>query len=790
MFNDTIRSTFFSTVLFVFISTFALPLGAVAEGTTVFSAEEWQQSQALILTNAEQVNDERTPLGQALTIEPTRDPYAPEAFEFRFRSFDSLPDGAFVLEVEFFDRSAGAIQPKFLGDDRFHGTWQTPAEQGSYTRLNTETCRSAYFEFAKPGFAAKTEHPHLRIVGLQYLKSIRVHPKFSSGQWEKVWSSIPKNVKSMVTLRRPMEIVTSGGIDTKRGRETLPTSLKNLRELAPLAKVLGFTSIEAYVRWDFVEPEKGRFDWSHYDAMVEVLQAYDMKWFPLLIVGSAYSLPDWFVESDENIGFVCLEHGIENPIQSIWSPYHAPHVTRFLQAFGKHYEPMGILEGVRLGPSGNFGESQYPAGGNWGLKGEPMHIHIGYWAGDRCGEEDFRAWVQKKYGRIEDVNRAWETKFASFAEVKPIYPTLCNVQQQCLDFSTWYTDSMTEWCEWWALESRKAMPNTTIYQCAGGWGFREAGTDYSGQTKSMAKLDGGVRLTNETDSFHQNFFATRLAATAARWYGVPLGYEPASSHTARGTSGRIFNTASTNGEQFFTYHSNILMRPYAIERWLTHVNIFDTRQEPVVDVAIYYPETMNKIDPGAFRYLYAWGFNPRAREVREHVEVDYLDETLIRDGFLDKYKVLVFAWGNLIDADIQATIDAWLRKGGTVIYPSFPRGKQSIIGEGENHFPRWLQGDCGEGQFLRFRGDMEPPADYGEYVRDCLREMTNLNPLTQQALRVEHPPRVYFSIQKDGHLLTINFSKDPAKVRLRGYFDETVEPYGVVRLPLTQELKK
>ena len=71
---------------------------------------------------------------------------------------------------------------------------------------------------------------------------------------------------------------------------------------------------------------------------------------------------------------------------------------------------------------------------------------------------------------------------------------------------------------------------------------------------------------------------------------------------------------------------------------------------------MYYPETMNQLEDGAFRHLYAWGFNPRARDIRRVVEVDYLDETLLRDGFLDKYKVLVCAWGNIVEKDVAARI--------------------------------------------------------------------------------------------------------------------------------------
>jgi len=197
-----------------------------------------------------------------------------------------------------------------------------------------------------------------------------------------------------------------------------------MRELAPLARVLGFTSIESYVTWKRLEPRReGEFDFGFYDEVTRVLQEYGLKWFPLLIVGSGYALPDWFLEHPEMAGFMCLEHGRSNSIQSIWHPAQRRHVTRVLQAFGRHYEPMGVLEGVRLGPSGNYGESQYPAGGSWGAKGEKMHIHIGWWAADPEARADFRRWLGARYGRIEELNRAWDADYRDFAAVEPVLST-------------------------------------------------------------------------------------------------------------------------------------------------------------------------------------------------------------------------------------------------------------------------------------------------------------------------------------------------------------------------------
>ena len=721
-----------------------------------------------------------------LDIEADTDPYTRVEWRLGLDALRAAAGRDVVIEIAFFDDGAGVIDPRLVVEADPVPISVAPTRKSSYTRLNTQQPRHAWFAFTVPGGAGDAgKASEIRVAGLQHLVQVRVLSPQSESEWRALQEAVPRDVKPMVHLERPVELVTTAGVDVTGGMATLQESLDNLNDLAPLARVLGFTSIESYVTWKRLEPEReGEFNFSYYDAITEKLACYGLKWFPLLIVGSAYALPDWFADSDENIGFECIEHGMTNAVQSIWSPCHKRHVTRFLQAFGEHYEPMGVLEGVRLGPSGNYGESQYPAGGNWGFKGEKMHIHIGWWAGDRYGREDFRRYLREKYDTVGALNAAWDADYTDFGDVEPSLPQTMQSKRQRLDFTAWYTDSMSEWCAWWAEEARKAMPNTAIYQCAGGWGFRETGTDYVAQTKDMKPINGGVRLTNEVDSFDENVYVTRLAATAARLYGVRLGYEPAASHTARGAVGRIFNTVATNGDHLFTYHPNIVNHPLSIEKWLAHVPLFDVRQEPFVEVAMHYPETSNQLDDSTFRHLYAWGFYPRAREARRVVDADFLDETLIREGFLDRYKVLVFGWGAFIEADVIEPIDAWLRAGGVIIYPSYPRGMLETIEGDSTVFRRWVEGDTGQGRFHRFPGDYESDLRYGRFIRDVLFEMDTLHSWTKQAIRVERPHYVYLTVQQDGHLLALNFEDEPATIRLNGGPAQVIESYAVARLVL------
>lgn len=716
-----------------------------------------------------------------LDIEAERDPYAANAYQLEFPASVFSGGGERTLEILFYDKGAGVIQPSL----EVGGVAAGLGRQQSFTRLNTLRPRSAFFAVRTADGIPSGATARLTIAGLQYLRGVRLHEAFSDLRWDEVMASVPKDVAPMVALERPMDLVTTANISAKTAAPDVAQELRSLHEYVPLAKVLGFNAIELYVRWNLIEPDReGAFDFSYYDALVAKMQEYGMQWFPLLIVGSAYALPEWFIDGKESVGFVCLEHGTENLIQSIWSPYHRRHVTRVLEAFGAHYDAGGTLRGVRLGPSGNFGESQYPAGGNWAAEGRSMHIHIGYWAGDPYALADFRRAMAELYGNIDRLNAAWDAAFASFDEIPIVLPVTIESKRRRADFSQWYTHAMSDWCAWWAGEAARALPRTKIYQSAGGWGFLEAGTSYTEQAQAMLPIHGGIRLTNETDSFEQNFYVTRLAATAARLYGIDLGYEPASSHTARGVAGRIFNTATTNGDHLFTYHGNVFYQPMAIPQWLQYLDVLDLRQDPLVEIAVYYPETMNQLDDGTFRHLYAGGFYPRAAAIRRVIDLDYLDEKLIREGFLDRYKALVFVWGDTIEKDVEDTIDQWMARGGTVFYPSFPRGPLSTVEENTSTYRRWAAGETGRGAFQRFKGDMEPPSLYAEFVAERLRAMEQMHPWTRDVLGVALPPYVYLSIQQDGHVLALNYDDKPHTLTFPSGATAEVPAYGIARFPL------
>jgi hypothetical protein len=720
-----------------------------------WEAGEPPKSQGLrLLKSAESVwRIERTGDVAVTTLKPsdnyfTRAPYV-------FEASTPLPPDVWLV-IEFLDRGYGLIGVSPGRPER--DLW-------GIARVNSGRIRQTVVRYDKAALQKS-----IRIEGLNYLRAVRLttdQPRIEP---------VPL-VEPALDFKAPSQRVT-----TAAGEELSPDHVADapahLRNRLPLVRALGFNGVESYVKWGLVEKTPGVFDWSFYDSVVAELEKYDVKWFPMLVVGAGYALPKWFWDSKDNVRFKCLEHGLEDDTQSIFYPEQAKYARRFLIEFGRHYGGRKALLGVRLGPSGDYGEAQYPAlGPGFGFR--PAHNHKGYWAGDEYAQKSFRNHLRSQYGDIGRLNQAWDSNYASFDEIRTFLPDSTQVRRKRIDFATWYMDGMSRWCEDWAIWAREALPNNVIHQSSGGWGPLQIGTDYSYQAKSMAKVKGGIRLTNESDNFPDNFTITRMASSAARYYGAALGYEPGGYASKRGVMARLFNAVTNGAEHLFYYQFNLYENDHAIDAWLRYANLLDARSKPVIDVASFYPDTAIKLSDEILFYRWGSPYFTMARALRAVVDYDYCSEQMILDGALDRYKVLVFLFGHVTEKVVLERIDRWVQDGGTVIIPRQPRGYIATVEGDTSLASKWLSGQTGKGRAILYQGDAVPGEFYAEFVGEELRKMAHLNPAIQAALRMTRPLDVYWCVLQSGKVALLNFSNHPATVTLADGRTVNIPPYEI-----------
>ncbi len=535
---------------------------------------------------------------------------------------------------------------------------------------------------------------------------------------------------------------------------------------AQLFRMLGVTSVESYVTWETCERAgEGRWDWSQWDRQVEILKKNDLKWVPFLILGPAYSTPDWFRASDQHFPCVCLEHGTASKIESLWNPNLPKWIDRFISEFAKRYRDSGVIESVLLGIQGDFGEAIYSVfGGGWtsAIPGE-YHNHPGYWCNDPYALADFRKFISQRYRSIDRVNKAWGSNFVDFDSVDFPYrgddkafrdrmkSGDAGASRQWLDFIEWYRASMTRWSEWWIATTRKHFPETPIYLCTGGDACPPHGSNFAEQCRVAAKHNAGVRITNEASNYPNNFVLTRWVASAGKHYGAYYGFEPAGLEDVRGIVARIYNATASGANQLHDYSANVTKSRETIDvqtenlKWLFHVS------KPVVPVAVWYPETAMTLDWGGF-------LGEKAAPIRDYVDFDFVDETMLRSGALDHYKVLLIVHGSVMETRDSQRIAGWIEKGGTALVTGV---SQFVSVEGDDSPERELFGTAAQGRKIG-SGQISRHSDLAQMM-DALRAICAERDLAVCDFK---PDGVFCTQINDNEFLYLNTTDKPVTVQV------------------------
>ncbi len=422
---------------------------------------------------------------------------------------------------------------------------------------------------------------------------------------------------------------------------------------------------ESYVKWRVCQPEPNKWDFSYYEMAEDVCVSNGLKWVPFLIAPSAWATPKWFKKSSESVYAVNIINNRSTLTQSIWNPHVKSYIEEFIKRFSEHFDHKN-MQSVLLGVSGDFGESIYPAVANsWTYKydGE-YYSEPGWWCGDKFAETDFRKKIRDKYQTIKALNKAWSKNLRSFDEVKPFVPDDKWSRRARLDFIHWYTSSMTDFSEFWVRTALQYFPDIVILICTGGDARPELGADFSEQAKMANKYKAGIRVTNEASDYVQNFTLTRWVGSACKNYGIYFGYEPAGRVDNNGIYARIYNAAASGADELFIYDNP----PIGIRAKIYDENYkWLKKQVPVVKFAVFLPKSSVWLGEMTMEDFYY----KKSGKIRDYVDFDYLDETLIRDGFLDNYSVLLWPEGSITEKYVTNKVKEWLTKGNR-LYLSGP----------------------------------------------------------------------------------------------------------------------
>ncbi|MHB1001914.1 MAG: family 14 glycosylhydrolase [Armatimonadota bacterium] len=475
--------------------------------------------------------------------------------------------------------------------------------------------------------------------------------------------------KAAVSNGKPMVVLMGSVTNAMWPIKDLPA----MEKTAIFARSLGVDVFESYTPWSVLEP-KGleQFDWTETDKLDSICRKTGLKWQAFIGMNPSFATPGWYRESGEDVPHKCLEHNQDSDVRSIWCPNLDKHIDRVMGALFARYKDSPALESVMFGVSGDFGESIYPAGAV-GWNGQ-YHNHAGFWCAEEPAVKDFRNWTQSNYKSIARLNSAWGTKYGSFNEVNFLLPDKMMSDARWLDQCEWYRGEMTDWCEQWFKIARKyAKSDLPLYLCVGGGDNVMLGFDITGQAKMCAKYNVWLRLTNEGSVYPNNFMGTRQLTTAAKLYGVPSGLEPAGEVNDLGVAARIFGAAAA-GCNHLHYYETQVAHFNAVTPAENRTATWNKEREhliqkaPYVNVAAFYP----RVDSMCKRLMGTESIN-RYSELRDYIDFDFVDDNLVRDGKLDRYRCLLLGPCETMDAGAYTALVKWIKAGGVLISTEQPK---------------------------------------------------------------------------------------------------------------------
>lgn len=461
-------------------------------------------------------------------------------------------------------------------------------------------------------------------------------------------------------------------------RMLLSASVSSVSEMQILAGA-GFTLFQSDSD-HLSTPETMRGVWNWPVAAAQTVHRLGLDWcysphfaFP----------PPWYRQSVPYTRIQCLEHRQPVSAFSPWDPTWSGFIHRGYEEMAHEFGRNGRLwqkdrlaaSALYVGVHGDYGETGLLEGArvntpgqreDWQRRFGDLHDHTGWWCHDSAARADFRTAMLKKYGGLEPLNAAWGQSYKRPEEITyPLRPR-AEARQEWLDFVEWYRAGVARAAELNLSAARKYFPEALLMLPAG---FSDEdprnGNDNSLIARIAAQYQADVRSTHGALKPFAENAATVLGrlGSACRYYNAPFWIEPPSNLSAAQETQRLFEAVSQGAKGIFDWTGAAVANREIYYRYGRFLRV----EKPVVDVAMFYPAEAQQLRPEGFAPLFAQacGF------LRDVVNYDIVDDRMVRDGCLGRYRILALWEGAMARPETLARIKEWVSDGGVVLAYDF-----------------------------------------------------------------------------------------------------------------------
>lgn len=463
--------------------------------------------------------------------------------------------------------------------------------------------------------------------------------------------------------------------------------IKNMAEL-------GFNCIHGFAEWHDIEYNKGEFDFTQIDYMIECAHKYGIT--PIINIATQNSVgfysPRWLMEETRttSVGFVdsngdALAHG-QFVVPCIDDPLYQKYATRFLTEVAKH-----------------FGKDSRVGG--YVLWGEPFLSRPGYTGSDICYCEHtvkkFRIWLESRYGTIDKLNDVWKSEGpADFKDFDSVYPPTAAARQRG-GFASW-----EDWKEFMELnlaghireadrifkENGALQPTITemttgINQSIDPWKLAE-GTDIIGiscfnRPSRVTSLYMNI-ATSMAKAFNKSSFVVEAGGGSVKYMAPvsPTAEELQSTLLQRaghGVKGLMYwcwrpRMSDTEGNDFGLVKPNgkPLNKTAEVGKLAQRLNelysIYDA-SERKSDVAIFSSRQINHImGYENMKDTYCNSLIGADFMLKDlHINCDFITEKFILNGHINNYKFLILPCTYVMSEECAKAIADYVENGGNVI---------------------------------------------------------------------------------------------------------------------------